>query len=181
MGTKTEIKLPLYSPGLEEFAGDSPPSSLLPDNWVFGGDQGKRIYEEVMAMNRKSLFASCHDMFCKHENCPVLIQDIDHAGFKELVRPQRVYFHEDPYRLWNGPSLVGWKVRHARDMVNVDAQVLAQARTAAVRQTVVPAITASDQVSPVLEPDEEEYQGVPAAAQPGPSRHGGRANIAKKG
>ena len=91
VGTKTEIKLPLYSPGLEEFAGDSPPSSLLPDNWVFGVDQGKRIYEEVMAMNRKSLFASCHDMFCKHENCPVLIQDIDHSGFKELVRPQWVF------------------------------------------------------------------------------------------
>ena len=77
--------------------------------------------------------------------------------------------------------LVGWKVRHARDMVNVDTQVLAQARTAAVRQTVVPAITVSDQVSVVLEPDEEEYQGVAAAAQPGPSGHGGRAKIAKKG
>ena len=34
---KMEIRLPLFCPGLEEFGGDSPPSSLLPDNWVFGG------------------------------------------------------------------------------------------------------------------------------------------------
>ena len=49
-------------------------------------------------------------------------------------------------------------MRHAKDIMNVDTQVLAQARTAAVMQTVVPAITASDQVSVVLEPDEEEYR-----------------------
>ena len=174
VGTKTEIKLPLYSPGLEEFSGDSPPSSLLPDNFVFGGDLGKRIYEKVMAFDPKSFFASCHDTFCKHENCPVLIQDVDYQGFKELVRPQWVCFHEDPCRLWNGPLLVGWKVRHAKDMVSVDTQALAQARATAVMQTVVPAITASDQVSVVLEPDKGEYLGVAAAAHPDRPGHGGR-------
>ena len=76
--TKTEIKLPLICPGLEELEGTVPPSSLLLDNWVFGSDLGKRIYDDVMAMDSKSLFASCHDMFYKHENCPVLIKDADH-------------------------------------------------------------------------------------------------------
>ena len=65
-------------------------------------------------------------------------------------------------------------------MASVDTQVLAQAR-AAVTQTVVPAITASDQVSVVVESDEEGDQGVAAAAQPDRPGHGGRAKIAKKG
>ena len=41
VSTKTEVRLPLFCPGLEEFAGDSPPSSLMPDNWVSGGELGQ--------------------------------------------------------------------------------------------------------------------------------------------
>ena len=66
-------------------------------------------------------------------------------------------------------------------MVNVDKHALAQARASAVIQTVVPVITASDQVSVVLEPDEGEYQGVAAAAQSDRPGHGGRAKFAKRG
>ena len=68
---KTEVKLRLYSPGLEDYGGDSPPCCLLPDNWVFGGTQGKRIYEEVMAINTSQFFDTSYEHFCKHENCPV--------------------------------------------------------------------------------------------------------------
>ena len=39
-------------------------------------------------------------MFCKHENCPFLIKDPDHSGFKELVRAEGTSFHENPCRLW---------------------------------------------------------------------------------
>ena len=102
VSTKTEVRLPLYCPGLEEFAGDSPPSSLLPDNWVFGGELAQRIYEDVMSMDARSLMDSCRDMFNKHENCPVLFKQPDHPGFKELIRVQGNSFHEDPCRLWDG-------------------------------------------------------------------------------
>ena len=47
-------------------------------------------------------------MFCKHENCPFLIKDPDHSGFKELVRAEGTSFHENPCRLWNGTLIVGW-------------------------------------------------------------------------
>ena len=114
------VRLPLFCPGLEEFAGDSPPNCLMPDNWVFGGELGQRIYDEVMPMDSRSLMDSCRDMFNKHENCPVLFKNADHTGFKELVRIQGVSFHEDPGRLWNGPMIVGWAVRHAKDMVTVE-------------------------------------------------------------
>ena len=66
VSTKTEIRLPLFCPGLEEFGGDSPPSSLLPDKWVFGGKLGKRIYDDVMSMESKSVIDSCRDIFTKH-------------------------------------------------------------------------------------------------------------------
>ena len=118
----------MFCPGLEEFGGDCPPSSLLPDNWVFSGELGKRIYDDVMAMTSVSLTDSCREMFNKHENCPVLFKEPDHPGFKELVRIQGVSFHEDPCRLWNGPLIVGWAVRHAREMVSVEKQALTQAR-----------------------------------------------------
>ena len=181
VSTKTEVRLPLYCPGLEEFAGDSPPSSLLPDNWVFGGELAQRIYEDVMSMDARSLMDSCRDMFNKHENCPVLFQQPDHPGFRELIRVQGNSFHEDPCRLWDGPLIVGWAVRHAKDMITVEKQDLTQARTSAVRQTTVPAVTAADQVSIVLEPDEGEYQGATAAAQSDRPSHGGRAKFAKRG
>ena len=181
VSTKTEIRLPLFCPGLEDFAGDSPPSSLLPDNWVFGGELGQRIYDDVMSMDSKSLMDSCRNMFSKHENCPVLFKEADHSVFRELVRTQGIFFHEEPCRLWNGPLIVGWKVRHAREMVTVEKQALTQARASAVRQTSVPAVTAADQVSVVLEPDEGKYQGVAAAAQPDRPGHGGRAKFAKRG
>ena len=38
--------------------------------------------------------------------------------------------------LWDGPFLSGWKVRYAKNMPAEDTQVLAQARAAAVTQTV---------------------------------------------
>ena len=103
-------------PGLEEFAGDSPPNNFLPDNWVFGGELGQRIFDDVMSMDSKSLMDSCRDMFNKHENCPVLLKEAGHTGFSELIRVQGMSFHEDPGRLWNGP-LIGWKVRVAKEMV----------------------------------------------------------------
>ena len=129
-------------------------------------------------------------MFRKHENCHILFKEADQTGFKELVRRQvsrnwsghkPISFHEDPGRLWNDPLIVGWKVRHGREMVTVEKQALTQARTSGVRQTAVPAVTASDQVSVVLEPDEGKYQGVAAAAQPDGPGHGGRAKFAKRG
>ena len=104
-------------------------------------------------------------MFNKHENCPVLFKQPNHPGFK-VVRVQGNSFHEDSCRLWDGPLIVGWAVRHAKDMITVEKQALTQARASAVRQTAVPAVTAADQVSIVLEPDEGEYQGVVAVAQP---------------
>ena len=55
------------------------------------------------------------------------------------------------------------------------------ARASAVRQTAVPAATAADQVSVVLEPDEGEYQGPSIAAQSDRSGHGGRAKFARRG
>ena len=179
--TKTEVRLPLYCPGLEEFAGDSPPSNLLPDNWVFGGELAQRIYDDVMSMDARSLIDSCRDMFTKHENCPVVFQRPDHPGFGELIRVQSNYFHEDPCRLWNGPLIVGWAVRHAKDMSPVEKQDLTQARALALRQTTVPAVTAADQVSIVLEPDEGEYQGATAPAHSARPSHGGRAKFAKRG
>ena len=180
VATKTEVRLPLFCPGLEEFAGDSPPSSLLPDNWVFGGDLAQRIYDEVMAMDAKSLMDSCRDMFNKQENCPVVFQRPDHPGFGELTRIQSSPFHEDPCRLWNSPLTVGWVARHAKDMVAVEKQDLTEARASAIRQTTVPAVTAADQVSIVLEPDEGEYQGSSAATQSDRTSHGGRAKFAKR-
>ena len=66
-------------------------------------------------------------------------------------------------------------------MVNVEKHPLAEARASAVTQTVLPAITASDQVSVALEPDEGEYQGVAAAAQPDRAGHGGCAQFGKRG
>ena len=68
----------------------------------------------------------------------------------------------------------------SKDMVTVEKQSLTQARASAVRQTAVPAVTAADQVSVVLEPD-EEYQGASAAAQPDRPGPGGRAKFAKRG
>ena len=65
VSTKTEVRLPLFSPGLEELADDSLSSSLLPENWVFGGELGQRIYEDVMSMDSRSLTDSCRDMFNK--------------------------------------------------------------------------------------------------------------------
>ena len=88
---------------------------------------------------------------------------------------------KDPCRLWTGPMIVGWAMRHAKDMVTVEKQSLTQARASAVGQTTVPAATAADQVSVVLEPDEAEYQGPSAAAQPDRPSHGGRAKFARRG
>ena len=60
-----------------------------------------------------------HDKFCKHENCPVLIKEADHLGFKEEVITQGISFHEDPCRLeWVSNRRV--EMHHARDMVNVN-------------------------------------------------------------
>ena len=134
VGVKTEVKLPLYSPGLEEFGGDSPPCSLLPDNWVVAGAQGKRIYEEVMAMDYSQFMDSSQETFGKHENCPVLIQEVSHHGFKELIRPLLVCFHEDPCSLWNGPLLSGWKVCHAKQISAVDTFLLKLVRRLSRRQ-----------------------------------------------
>ena len=66
-------------------------------------------------------------------------------------------------------------------MMTVEKQDLTQARASAVRQTTVPAVTAADQVSIVLEPDEGEYQGATAAAHSDRPSHGGRAKFAKRG
>ena len=63
----------------------------------------------------------------------------------------------------------------------VEKQSLTLARALAVRQTTVPAATAADQVSVVLEPDEGEYQGPSIAAQSDRSGHGGRAKFARRG
>ena len=68
-----------------------------------------------------------------------------------------------------------------REIVTIEKQALSQARASAVRQTAVPVVTVADQVSGVLEPDEGEYQGVAAAAQPDRPGHGGRAMFAKRG
>ena len=71
-------------------------------------------------------------------------------------------------------------MRHAKDMITVEKQSLTQARALAVRQTAVPAVIAADHVSILLEPDEGEYQGVAAAAQPDRPSHGGRASSPRK-
>ena len=63
----------------------------------------------------------------------------------------------------------------------MEKQSLTHARASVVRQTAVPAVTAADQVSVVLEPDEGEYQGASAAAQPDRPGYGGRAKFAKRG
>ena len=89
-------------------------------------------------------------------------------------------FYEDPCRLWDGPLIVGWAARHAKDMITVEKH-LTQARASAVTQTTIPAVTAADQVSIVLEPDEGEYQGATTAAHPDRPSHGGRAKFAKRG
>ena len=181
VSTKTEIRLPLFCPGLENFAGDSPPSNFMPDNWVFSGELGQRIFDDVMSMDYSSLMDSCRDMSNKHENCPVLFEKESHPGFNEVTRLQGMSFHEDPCRLWNGSLIVGWKVRLAKNMGAVDKQALTQARAVAVRQTTIPTVTAADQVSVVLEPDEGEYQGATATAQSARPSHGGRAKFAKRG
>ena len=180
MANKTEFRLPLFCPGLEEFAGDSPPSNLLPDNWVFGGELAQHIHEDVMSMDAKSLMDSCRDMFNKQENCPVVFQPPDHPGFGELTRIQSIPFHEDPVRLWNSSLTVGWAARHGKDMITVKKQDLSLARDSAIRQTSVPAVTAADQVSIVLEPEEGEFQGASAAAQSDSTSHGGRAKFPKR-
>ena len=65
-------------------------------------------------------------------------------------------------------------------MIAVEKQDLSQTRALAIRQTTVPAVTAADQVSIVLEPDEGEYQGASAATQSDRTSHGGRAKFAKR-
>ena len=116
-----------------------------------------------MAPDAKDLMDSCRDMFNKHENCPVVFQPPDHSGFGELTRIQNIPFHEDPVRLWNSSLTVGWAARHGKDMITVEKQDLSLARDSAIRQTSVPAVTAADQVSIVLEPEEGEFQGASAA------------------
>ena len=133
-----------------------------------------------MSTDAKSLMDSCRDMFGKQENCPVVFQRPEHPGFGELTRMQGIPFHEDPGRLWNSSLTVGWVARHAKDMVAVEKQDLNLARASAIRQTTVPAVTAADQVSIVLEPDEGEYQGSSAATQTDRTSHGGRAKFAKR-
>ena len=81
VSAKTEIRLPLFCLGLEEFAGDSPPSNFLPDNWVFSGELGQRIFDDVMSMDSTGLMDSCRDIFNKHENCLVLFKEAGHTGF----------------------------------------------------------------------------------------------------
>ena len=180
VANKTEVKLPLFCPGLEEFAGDSPPSTLLPDNWVFGGDMARRIFEDVMAPDAKDILDSCRDMFNKQENCPVVFQPPDHPGFGELTRMQTIPFHEDPARLWDSSLTVGWAARHGKDMNTVGRQAISLARDLAIRQTSVPVVTAADQVSIVLQSDEGEQQGSSAATQSDRTSHGGRVKFAKK-
>ena len=77
---------------------------------------------------------------------------------RDLIIPriQGRPFHKDPCRLWDSPLTVGRSARHAKDMIAVEKHDLTQARASAVRQTTVPAVTAADQVSIVLEPDEGE-------------------------
>ena len=180
VANKTEVKFPLFCPGLEEFAGDSPPSTLLPDNWVFGGDMARRIFEDVMAPDARDILDSCRDMFNKQENCPVVFQPPDHPGFGELTRVQTIPFHEDPARLWDSSLTVGWVARHGKDMNTVGRQAISLARDLAIRQTSVPVVTAADQVSIVLQSDEGEYQGSSAATHSDRTSHGGRAKFAKK-
>ena len=48
---KTEVKLPIYCPGLDQYKCDSPPRRLLLENWVFDGVQAKRIYKEVRTID----------------------------------------------------------------------------------------------------------------------------------
>ena len=180
VANKTEVKFPLFCPGLEEFAGDSPPSTLLPDNWVFGGDMARRIFEDVMAPDARDTLDSCRDMFNKQENCPVVFQPPDHPGFGELIRVQTIPFHEDPARLWDSSLTVGWVARHGKDMTIVGRQAISHARDLAIRQTSVPVVTAADQVSIVLQSDEGEQQGSSAATQSDRASHGGRTKFAKK-
>ena len=86
VSTKTEIRLPLFCPALEAFAGDSLPSNFMRDKWVFSGELGQRIFDDVMSMDYASRMDSCRDMFNKHENCPVLIKEVAHPAFSELIR-----------------------------------------------------------------------------------------------
>ena len=64
--------------------------------------------------------------------------------------------------------------------ITVEKQDLSLARDSAIRQTSVPAVTAADQVSIVLEPEEGEFQGASAAAQSDSTSHGGRAKFPKR-
>ena len=180
VANKTEVKFALFCAGLEEFAGESPPSTLLPDNWVFGGDMARRIFEDVMAPDARDILDSCRDMFNKQENCPVVFQPHDHPGFGELTRVQTIPFHEDPARLWDSSLTVGWVARHGKDMNTVGRQAISHARDLAIRQTSVPVVTAADQVSIVLQSDEGEQRGSSAATQSDRASHGGRTKFAKK-
>ena len=180
VASKTEVKFPLFSPGLENFAGDSPPSAFLPDNWVFGGDMARRIFEDVMAHDANDILNSCRDMFNKQENCPFRFMSADHPGFSELTRVQTVPFHEDPASLWTGPLTVGWVARQGKDLNLVGRQAISYARDFAFRQTGRPAITAADQVSIVHQSEEGEPPGSATAPHSLRNSHGGRAKFAKK-
>ena len=122
-----------------------------------------RIYEDVMTPDATDIMDSCREMFNKEENCPVVFQNPEHSGFSELTRIQNIPFHEDPTRLWDSSLTVGWVARHGKDMTIVGKQDLALARDSAIRHTSVPAVTAADQVSIVLQSDEGEFQGLSAA------------------
>ena len=44
----------------------------------------------------KTTLAFYSGLACLYENYHVLIQEVSHSGFKELIRPQLAGFHEDP-------------------------------------------------------------------------------------
>ena len=180
VASKTEVKFPLFCPGLENFAGDSPPSAFLPDNWVFGGDMARRIFEDVMAHDANDILNSCRDMFSKQENCPFRFMSADHSGFTELTRVQTVPFHEDPAALWAGPLTEGWVARQGKDLNLVGRQAISYARDFAFRQTSRPAITAADQVSIVHQSEEGEPSGSATVPHSLRNSHGVRAKFAKK-
>ena len=167
---KFEVKLPIYSPSLEQFKGDTPPCNLLPDNWVFNGEQGRSIGDELMAIIGEVHFRNkCLQAFYKREHSPLRF-DVKHGGFKDMRRVSGNCFHEDPLKLWQGSFLSTWSDRAAPNMPRLDDSRVAQAYKDAAAEMTPPLPTAAGKV--VLSADEAESsdEGDGAAAAHPPRR-----------
>ena len=118
---KVEVRLPIFCPGLDRYKGDTPPSSMLPDNWVHDGTQGRHIFDELLAMDEEQFVNNCRTAFNKRKHGPIKY-DLEHKGFADMTRVSINSFHEDAAGLWQprpasyGDPLAGqdvWFLRSA--------------------------------------------------------------------